>query len=251
MLQREIRALTLKTKSFALIEPAVQSLEYKVKKVREDGMEFQDSIFSYMESRENTPDLAYTKISKIAQEFVEKVNLHEINEASKVVKYLSHVAVNYTSGQAEELLPQVDLNLKKILPANVEITCKQIEEFFEIIAVHFKNEAEVNLSEVAKAVVANAIELNESSPKHDPQNILLEIVQQLVNTLKPEEFLSNKCLAEVVKEIQKVPYELGMNSGLLNACEVAEMVDLDDVEISANDLRSAVGFIVSQLAVEI
>ena len=246
MLQREIRALTLKTKTFATAEPNVKSLEYRVKKIREDGTDFQDSIFSCNESRENTPDQAFTKISKLVESFLEKIHLNESKEASKISRYLSNIAVNYTSGQAQELLPQVILNLKKILPDTVEISQNEIGEFFETIVSHFQTVSDVNYGDIIKAIVANAVELNESTSQHDPQNILIEIIQQLVNTLKAEELLSNDCLADVVKAVKTVP-GLGMDTGLLDVNEIVEMLDIDDVDISMNSLRSAVAFLVSQL----
>ena len=244
MLQREIRALTFKTKSFAAVEPNLKSLEYRARKLREE-QDFEDSIFSCNDTRENTPDLTYRKITKIVYNFLEKLNLKEAKEVSKLTRYLTNVAVNYNQDQAEVVLPQVVTNLRKISP-NIQISLKEITEFFAKFIGEFQSETDVNYSEVIKAIVSTAMEQKDAGQQHDPQNILIEIIQQLVNTLKAEDFFKNDCLSEVVKEIQKLPGN-GMNSGLLDVEEIMELLDVDDVEINYRNLQSAVQFVVTQL----
>ena len=219
MLQREIRALSLKSKSFVDARQEFDSLNYSIKQLNNaDCKPFDDSICSNIDesllssTRATTPDdqEIYSGILKIITSFLYENLMNfkcaELDKsAENLSKYLTSVAINFSPNRAEELLPMIVQNFKTFLPKNsgVEIPPKKIAIMFEKIVKNFNSDNDINPCVVLREIMCTVIESSVAviSTQSYLQQVLIEITKQMIITMRFEDITNDDCIEEIVQKL--------------------------------------------------
>lgn len=221
MLQREIRALSLKSKSFVDARQEFESINYNIKQLSNAGCKlFDDSICSNVDesllssTRASTPDHEiYSGILKIITSFLyENLKNHRSDEldrsAENLSKYLTSVAINFSPNHAEELLPHVVQNFRKYLPKNsgVEIAPKKIALMFEKIVKNFNIDRDINPRVVLREIISTIIESSVAviSMQSSLQHVLIEISKQMIITMRFDDITNDGCIEEIVERLSRL-----------------------------------------------
>lgn len=234
MLQREIRALSLKTKSFVDARQDFESLNYSIRQLGGE-CRFEDSICSNPDesmlssTRATTPDNeVYNEVLRIVKTFAESnlgEQLEEIeveNISLNLAKYLTNIAVNFSTTETEEILPEVINSFSNFLPKHIRIAPENIAELIANIIGNINNGNEVNRSEVLKEIINSTIEsanLAAISSNFYLQHIIIEIFKQMVITMRFSDISSPDCTLDIIERLSK------LNEIQTKSVNVEEVVD--------------------------
>lgn len=218
MLQREIRALTLKSKSFVNARQDFESLNYSILQLRGEG-HFEDSICSNPDesmlssTRATTPDNeVYNEIFSIVKRFTEDHLCDQLEDVEienvtlNLAKYLANVSVNFPSSDIDEILPEIIINFKNFLPKHIRLAPENIAELVKVIG-HCNEANDVNRCDVLKEIINNTIEAaNQTTITSSSylQVILTEIFKQMVITMRFGDIASSDCTAEIIQRLSKL-----------------------------------------------
>lgn len=257
MLQREIRALSLKTKPFS-VNP---DHTYNIAQIGEDKC-FEESfnthqIDSQITSSRTTPDKEIqTEISNLISNFLDENFKGRIqdNELTKIqenlTKYLTNAAVNFQTENKKEL-PEVAEGFKKLLPHGFEsyVPPAKVAILFQNLVKNFSaREVDVNPCVILKEVINNVIESQLFFDKTYSQDVLTEILKQLIVTLKIEDIMSRNSINATVEILKKIsafdPKQIKAEVVVKNVNEVVCLENLED-EIDDNAIGNIVGKILS------
>lgn len=264
MLQREIRALTLKSKSFVNARQEFESLNYSITQLRGE-CRFEDSICSNPDesmlssTRATTPDHeAFNEILKTVKKFAEsnfsdQLEVVEVENISlNLAKYLMNVSVNLPSAELEDILPEAISYLGNFLPKHVLVAPETIAELVANIIGNFDNVNEVNRLEVLKEIINNTIEsANQTAITSDSylQHIITEIFKQMVITMRFNDVTSSDCSTTIIERLSKLN-ALQTSSVNINAVidEILEYAN-DNMEdgVDGQVLKKVVSNIITKL----
>lgn len=219
MLQREIRALSLKTKSFVDARQDFESLNYSITQLRGE-CRFEDSICSNPDesmlssTRATTPDHEiFSEILKTVKKFAdtnlcEQLEDVEIENISlNLAKYLTNVAMNFPSAKVDEILPEVINNFRNYIPKHVRIPPENIAELAAQIIGNFSEVNEVSRLEVLSEIIINTIEsANQTAISSSSylQHIITEIFKQMIITMRFHDITSPDCTADIIGRLSKL-----------------------------------------------
>lgn len=266
MLQREIRALSLKTKSFVDARQDFESLNYSITQLRGESR-FEDSICSNPDesmlssTRATTPDHeVFNDILKMVKKFAE-VNFCEQledveieNVALNLAKYLTNVSVNFPSTEAEGILPEVINNFSNFLPKHIRVAPENVAKLVANVIGNFTENNEVNRCDVLKEIINNTIEsANQTAISSSSylQHILTEIFKQAVITMRFSDIASAECSTEICKRLSKPNAVQTKN---VNVDEVVTEIiehaneNLED-DIDSDELKRIITGIITKLGV--
>lgn len=227
MLQREIRGLSLKTKSFVDARQEFESLDYNIRQLHRGSSEsrpFEDSICSNVDgsivssTRITTPDETLHEIHKLVKKFLshsvktaDGVSFDADNISLSIAKYLTTTAVNFRSPseETEELLSEVIQTFKSFLPSSVEILKPEsIATFVAQIIGSFNDTADENHIEILREIISNTIEsANQTAISSNSylQHLLTEIFKMMIITLRiPDDISENECTHEIVERLARL-----------------------------------------------
>ena len=219
MLQREIRALSLKSKSFVDARQEFESINYSIMQLRGE-CRFEDSICSNPDesmlssTRATTPDNEiFNEISKMVKKFIEDSFCEQLEDVEienislNFAKYLTNISVNFSNLEADEILKDVINNFDNFLPKHVRVTPESIAELVAQVIGNFDNTNDVNRLEVLKEIVNNTIEsANQTAITSNSylQHILTEIFKQMVITMRFNEITSSDCSSTIIERLSKL-----------------------------------------------
>lgn len=232
MLQREIRALSLKSKSFVDARQDFESLNYSITQLRGE-CRFEDSICSNPDesmlssTRATTPDHEiFNDILKTVKTFADR-NLSdqledvEIENVSlNLAKYLTNVAVNFPSTEADDILSEVITNFKNFLPNHARVAPENISKLVAQVIGNFNEANEASRGEVLREIISNTIEsANQTAISSNSylQHIITEIFKQMIITMRFKDISNPECEKEIVERLSK-----------LNAVQTRN-VNIDDI----------------------
>lgn len=221
MLQREIRALSLKSKSFVEARREMDSFDYNIRTISGECRVFEDSLCSNNAlesmmsstriSRISTPDEIFNDILKMVVKFMQEKNLtdSENEMAIKIAKYLSHAAPSYqASNENEEVLTEMLNQLKDFLPKTAEISHEEIITFIANVIGNVQESGEENQIDVLKEIINNTIETaNQTAISSNSylQHILTEIFKGVIMTMRiPEDISEEDCASEILERLSKI-----------------------------------------------
>ncbi|KAG5669779.1 hypothetical protein PVAND_000072 [Polypedilum vanderplanki] len=228
MLQREIRALSLKTKSFVDARQEFESLDYNIRQlhtgISNEFRPFEDSICSNADesmmssTRATTPDEAFTEIHKMVRKFLsenlkiaEKYDIDNIT--ANIAKYLSTTVINFRSSSdaaTEEILFDVIRIFKSFLPISGEILKPESIATFiaQIIGSFSEAHSDENHLEILREIINNTIEsANQTAISSNSylQHIITEIFKMIIITLRiPDDINENECMSEIVERLARL-----------------------------------------------
>lgn len=266
MLQREIRALSLKTKSFIDARQDFDQLNYSITQLRGE-CRFEDSICSNPDesmlssTRATTPDNEiFNDILKTVKTFAE-LNLSEQledveieNVTLNVAKYLTNVAINFPSTEADDILPEVITNFSNFLPKHARVPPENVANLITQVIGNVTEGNEINRSEILKEIINNTIEAANQmaiSSSSYIQRIITEIFKQMVITLRFTDVASPECIAEIVERLSKLNAVQTINVSVDEiVSEILEHANenMED-DIDSHVLRRLVSAIISKLSV--
>lgn len=245
MLQREIRALSLKSKSFVDSRQEFEKFNYKVHHLGE-CRGFEDSIISNVDesmrssTRGTTPDHEiFNGIYKTVNQYLEENLSNQLqddemnNVASNMSKYLTNVAMNYDASQSDSILPDVINSFRSYLPRNIEVSPKSVASMVAQVVTNFDIEDDVNPGVVVREIVSNVIESSQSvmSSHSYLQHIVTEILKQMIITMRFADISSPECTLEVINRLAK------FNAIQTKEVSVDEIVE-DVLEHAAENLET-------------
>lgn len=216
MLQREIRALSLKSKSFVEARREMDSFDYNIRTISGECRVFEDSLCSnnpiesiMSSTRVSTPDEIFNDILKMVVKFMQEKNLtdSENEMAIKISKYLSHAAPSYqASNENEEVLTEMLNQLKSFLPASAEISQEEIITFIANVIGNIQTDD--NQVDVLKEIINNTIETaNQTAISSNSylQHILTEIFKGIILTIRiPDDISEEDCANEILERLSKI-----------------------------------------------
>lgn len=224
MLQREIRALSLKTKSFVDARQEFESLDYNIRQLHSNECRpFEDSICSNADesmmssTRATTPDEAFGEIHKMVRKFLnenlqiaEKYDLDSIT--ASIAKYLGSIAVNFRSPTegTEELISEVIRTFKSFLPASAELAKPESIATFvaQVIGSFSEGNVAENHLEILREIINNTIEsANQTAISSNSylQHIISEIFKMIIITLRiPDDINEDECTGEIVERLARL-----------------------------------------------
>ena len=249
MLQREIRALSLKTKSFVDARQDYETLNYSILQLRGE-CRFEDSICSNPDesilssTRATTPDNeVFTEIYKAVKKFTDdnlSGQLEDIeieNVSMNLSKYLTNVAVNFPSTEADEILPEVINHFSNFLPKHIQISPESVSELIVQVIRSFNEGCDANRCEVLKEIIGNTIEAaNQTAITSSSylQVILTEIFKQMIITMRFADVASVDCINEIVERLSKLnaiePKKVNIDEIILEIIEHANDNLEDDID---------------------
>ncbi|CRK89887.1 CLUMA_CG003434, isoform A [Clunio marinus] len=219
MLQREIRALSLKSKSFVNIRQKFDPLTYSVTQLRRDSR-FEDSICSNPDesilssTRATSPDQeALNDILKSVKKFVEENLADQLEEVEvenvslNLSKYLTNVALTFPSVELDETLPEIIKNFSNFIPNSVHVSPENIAKLVAKIVGNFNEPNNLSQSEVMKAIINSTIETaSQSAIASDSYLpfILTNIFQQMIITMRIDDISSPECTTEIIERLSKL-----------------------------------------------
>jgi hypothetical protein len=257
MLQREVRALSLKTKSFVDARQEFESLDYNIRQlhsgISNECRPFEDSLCSNVDesmmssTRATTPDEAFNEIHKLVQKFLaEHLKISEGSDvdsiAANIARYLSTTAVNFRSPreQTEELLADVIRMFKSFLPASAETKPESIATFIAQVIGSFNDEGQADDNtnlEIFREIIKTAIEsANQTAISSNSylQHILTEIFKMIVITLRiPEDINEDECTREIVERLAR------LNGASIRHVVVGEIVE-DILDFAVENLEEGI-----------
>lgn len=219
MLQREIRALTLKSKPFVDARQDYESVNYSILQLRGEGR-FEDSICSNPDesilssTRATTPDNGvYNEIYSTVKRFAEEHLCDQLEDVEienvtlNLSKYLASISSNFPSSDLDEILPEVITNLKNFLPKHTRLAPENIAELVGKVMGHCSEANDVNKCEVLKEIISNTIEAANQTAitsRSYLQVILSEIFKQMVITMRFGDIASSDCTTEIIQRLSKL-----------------------------------------------
>lgn len=272
MLQREIRALSLKTKSFVDARQEFETLDYNIRQLR-GGSEcrpFEDSICSNVDesmmssTRATTPDEIYLEIHKMVKKFLhDNIKFNDDcnvdNISMSIAKFLSHATIQFRESPDEtsdEILADVISNFKKFLPANAitgTLHEEKIATFIAHIIGNVNEHVDENHIEILREIIINTIEsANQSAISSNSylQHLITEIFKMMILTLRiPDDISEDECTREIVDRLSRLN---NINARSINVEETVEdildyaMENLED-GIDPDILKKIINYIVGKL----
>lgn len=264
MLQREIRALSLKTKSFIDARQDYDQLNYSITQLRGE-CRFEDSICSNPDesmlssTRATTPDNEiFNDILKTVKAFAE-INLSDQledveieNVTLNVAKYLTNVAINFPSTEADDILPEVITNFSNFLPKHARVAPENVANLVAQIIGNMTESNEVNRGEILKEIINSTIEAaNQTAISSSSylQLIITELFKQMVITLRFTDVASPECVTEIVERLSKLNAVQTVNVNVDDIVrEIVEHANenMED-DIDGHVLRRVISSIISKL----
>jgi hypothetical protein len=258
MLQREIRALTLKSRTFVDARQDFDALNYSITQLRGE-CRFDESMLS--STRATTPDHeVYNEILNLVMKFAEENLGHQLEETElsnisiNVSKYLTNVAFNFPSAEADEVLPEVINNCQKFLPSHVFIGPEKIANLVAQAIGNFDESNEVSRCDVLHEIITNTIEAtNQTAISSDSylQHILTEIFKQMIITMRISEISKPECVNEIVSRLSKLNAvnvrNIQIDRIVNNVLDFA-IENLED-DVNGGDLKRIISVIITKLSV--
>lgn len=266
MLQREIRALSLKTKSFVDARQEFESLNYSITQLRGE-CRFEDSICSNPDesmlssTRATTPDHeVFNEILKTVKKFAEDNFREQVEEVEienislNLAKYLTNVAVNFPPTEADEILPEVINNFSNFLPKHIRVAPENVAELVAKIIGNYNESNEANRCEVLREIMNNTIEsANQTAISSNSylQHIVTEIFKQMVITMRFKDIANPDCGKEIAERLSKLNATQTRN---VNIDEVIDEIlehanDNMEDDIDGDVLRKIISDIIGKLNV--
>jgi hypothetical protein len=263
MLQREIRALSLKSKSFIDCRQEFETFNYNVHQLGE-CRGFEDSIISNVDesmrssTRATTPDHEiFNGIYKTINQFLVENLRNELqddemnNVALNMAKYLTNVALNYGSTPSESILPEVISNFKSYLPKNVDVSPKSVASMVAQVVTNFDIVNDVNPCVILREIMNNVIENSQSvmSSHSYLQHIITEIFKQMIVTMRLGDISNPECISEIINRLTKFN---AIQTKEVNVNEIVEDV-LDhaaenlETDIDDNAIKTIISHILTKL----
>lgn len=232
MLQREIKALSLKTRPFG-----EQRNEFEIITSLRTGEDhgFEDSLCSNPDesmlssTRATTPDNEpFNEMWRSVKNFLNQhLNKDIVDDAEiedtgiNIAKYLSNIAITFPSVENDQFFQEIVANFTSHLPKESKILPAQIVDFIATVLGNFNDASEANRVEVLREIINNTIEAaNQTaiSTSSYLQRIITEIFKQLVITLRFSDVISSDCINEIIERLSK-----------LNAVTQTKNVNIDEV----------------------
>lgn len=224
MLQREIRALSLKTKSFVDARQDYDTLDYSIRQLHGECRPFEDSICSNVDesimssTRASTPDEVYHEMLKLVRKFIsENIKFTSTNDADvenisiKIAKYLNQTSLelNSSSDISDEMLSRINERFKSFLPSNAEILSDdKISSFIVHILGNINENVDENHIEILREIINNTIESANQTPISSNsylQHLLTEIFKMIIITLRvPEDIKEDECITEISSRLARL-----------------------------------------------
>lgn len=218
MLQREIRALSLKTKSFVDARQEFDTLDYSIRQLHGECRPFEDSICSNVDesimssTRASSPDEVFIEMLKAVKKFLSEnfkfisSNDRDVeNIAIKITKYIHQMTLEFNSSDvSDEMLSRIIERFKSYLPSSAEILNEnKISSFLVQILKNINENENVdeNHIEILREIINNTIESASQtaiSSNSYLQHLLTEIFKMIIITLRvPEDIGENECITEI------------------------------------------------------
>lgn len=218
MLQREIRALSLKSKSFIDARRDMDSFDYNIRQLSGECRTFEDSLYSNViesiatSTRATTPDEMFSDILKMVCKFLQekKVEGGDKEEvAMSIAKYLCNAASSFQSAdENEDALTEMLNDFKSFLPANAEVTQEEMVTFIANVIGNIQDAGEENQTEVLKEIINTTIEAaNQTAISSNSylQHIITEIFKSIIVTVRiPQDISEEDCATEILDRLSRI-----------------------------------------------
>lgn len=218
MLQREIRALSLKSKSFMDARRDIDSFDYNIRQLSGECRTFEDSLYSNAvesianSTRATTPDEMFSDILKMVGKFLQEKKIEggvKEEVAMSIAKYLCHAATSFQSTEEnEEALTEMLNDFKSFLPASAEVSQEEMVTFIANVIGNIQDAGEENQSEVLKEIINTTIEAANQmaiSSNSYLQHILTEIFKSIILTIRiPDDISEDECAIEILDRLSRI-----------------------------------------------
>lgn len=218
MLQREIRALSLKSKSFIDARRDMDSFDYNIRQLSGECRTFEDSLYSNVvesiatSTRATTPDEMFSDILKMVGKFLQEKKIEGGDKeevAMSIAKYLCNAATSYQSAEEnEEALTEMLSDFKSFLPASAEVTQEEMVTFIANVIGNIQDAGEENQTEVLKEIINTTIEAaNQTAISSNSylQHILTEIFKSLIVTVRiPQDITEDDVSSEILDRLSRI-----------------------------------------------
>lgn len=223
MLQREIRALSLKTKSFVDVRQDYDTLDYSIRQIHSECRPFEDSICSNIDESNvsvstgaSTPDETFIEMLKVVKKFLcENVKLPSTNDhdkqsiAVKFTKFINQNACEFLNLQPEELHKKITEKFKSLLPSDATVDDdEKITSMVVRILGNLNENPDENHIEVLREIISNTIEsANQTAISSNSylQHLLIEIFKMIIITLRvPEDVKEDECIIEIASRLARL-----------------------------------------------
>lgn len=257
-LQREIRTLSLKSKTFTsvptlpAINQPIQSAAHRLSGEFSDK-EFEGSIYASVvdsapnSARDAPDDLVVMEMLKTVSKFLKKILYSRLSEkqtkklAQNITNYFANVSKSFDDSRRSELIPCIVEDFHSLLPKEFIplMMAKDVEKLFEKVFLIYKSGDEFELKDIVYGIVENSTELiSVTLAENYTQSLIVEMFRQFFVTVPVCEMKEDKFIDEVFGALDSkdVNYqEMDLHGAVV---EVEEFLDENATEdIEENEIR--------------